>query len=116
MEDRSGVVVQGLEEVSVRSAAEIYQVLDRGTAKRKTAATLLNNRSSRSHSIFTITIHMRETTAEGEDVIKIGKLNLVDLAGSENISRYACRLSAWVWQSSPCTLGCNWWFSVQHYS
>lgn len=87
LEDKSGVVVQGLEEAIVRSATEIYQVLDRGTAKRRTAATLLNNRSSRSHSIFTITIHMKETTPEGEDVIKIGKLNLVDLAGSENISR-----------------------------
>ena len=67
--------------------AEIYQVLDRGTSKRRTAETLLNKRSSRSHSVFAITIHMKETTAEGEDVIKIGKLNLVDLAGSENISR-----------------------------
>jgi hypothetical protein len=62
-------------------------VLDRGTSKRRTAETLLNKRSSRSHSVFTITIHMKETTPEGEDVIKIGKLNLVDLAGSENISR-----------------------------
>lgn len=70
-------------------AAEIYQVLDRGTAKRRTAETLLNKTSSRSHSVFTITIHMKETTPEGEDVIKIGKLNLVDLAGSENISRWA---------------------------
>jgi kinesin family protein 11 len=67
--------------------AEIYQVLDRGTSKRRTAETLLNKRSSRSHSVFAITIHMKETTPEGEDVIKIGKLNLVDLAGSENISR-----------------------------
>eukprot|EP00775_Hariotina_reticulata_P002385 gene2385-2689_t len=87
LEDRSGVVVQGLEEAVVKNAAEIYQVLDRGTSKRRTAETLLNKRSSRSHSVFTITIHMKETTAEGEDVIKIGKLNLVDLAGSENISR-----------------------------
>lgn len=87
LEDKSGVVVQGLEEAIVKSAAEIYQVLDRGTAKRRTAATLLNNRSSRSHSVFTITIHMKEAT-DGEDVIKIGKLNLVDLAGSENISRW----------------------------
>eukprot|EP00955_Chlamydomonas_euryale_P098900 365180-Chlamydomonas_euryale.AAC.14 len=70
LEDRSGVVVNGLDEVIVRSAAEIYAVLDRGTAKRRTAATLLNNRSSRSHSIFTITIHLKETTPEGEDVIK----------------------------------------------
>ncbi|MEW5319054.1 MAG: hypothetical protein WDW38_010230 [Sanguina aurantia] len=87
LEDRSGVVVQGLEEMVVRSATEIYQVLDRGTAKRRTAETNLNKRSSRSHSVFTITIHMKETTPEGEDVVKVGKLNLVDLAGSENISR-----------------------------
>jgi kinesin family protein 11 len=69
-------------------------VLDRGTAKRRTAETLLNKRSSRSHSVFTITIHMKETTPEGEDVIKIGKLNLVDLAGSENISRCAAAAAA----------------------
>ncbi len=91
LEDRSGVVVQGLEEAIVKSAAEIYQILDRGTARRRTEETLLNKRSSRSHSIFTVTIHMRETTPEGEDVIKIGKLNLVDLAGSENISRSGAR-------------------------
>eukprot|EP00201_Polytomella_parva_P000824 CAMPEP_0175085176 /NCGR_PEP_ID=MMETSP0052_2-20121109/28508_1 /TAXON_ID=51329 ORGANISM="Polytomella parva, Strain SAG 63-3" /NCGR_SAMPLE_ID=MMETSP0052_2 /ASSEMBLY_ACC=CAM_ASM_000194 /LENGTH=1027 /DNA_ID=CAMNT_0016357139 /DNA_START=466 /DNA_END=3549 /DNA_ORIENTATION=- len=87
LEDRNGVIVQGLEEMIVRSSVEIYQVLDRGTSKRKTAETLLNKRSSRSHSIFSITIHLKETTAEGEDVVKVGKLNLVDLAGSENISR-----------------------------
>lgn len=91
MEDRAGVVVQGLEEVVVKSAAEIYAVLDRGTAKRRTAETLLNKRSSRSHSVFSVTIHMKETTPEGEDVVKVGKLNLVDLAGSENISRSGAR-------------------------
>lgn len=48
------------------------QVLDRGTAKRRTAETNLNKRSSRSHSVFTITIHMKETTPEGEDVVKVG--------------------------------------------
>lgn len=74
-------------------------MLDRGTAKRRTAETLLNKSSSRSHSVFTITIHMKETTPEGEDVIKIGKLNLVDLAGSENISRCAY-IPAQLWTGS----------------
>ncbi|GBF98003.1 hypothetical protein Rsub_11114 [Raphidocelis subcapitata] len=87
LEDRGSVVVQGLEEMVVRNAPEIYTVLDRGSSKRRTAETLLNKTSSRSHSVFTITIHMKETTPGGEDVIKVGKLNLVDLAGSENISR-----------------------------
>jgi kinesin family protein 11 len=55
--------------------------------RRTTAETLMNKHSSRSHSIFTINIMMRETSAEGEDLIKRGTLNLVDLAGSENIGR-----------------------------
>jgi hypothetical protein len=32
--------------------------------------------------------HCREILAEGEEVIRVGKLYLVDLAGSENISRW----------------------------
>lgn len=55
--------------------------------KRKTASTLLNDQSSRSHSVFTISIHMKEVLPNGEQVVKCGKLNLVDLAGSENIGK-----------------------------
>ena len=32
---------------------------------------------SRSHSVFSITIHMKEITLDGEELVKIGKLNLV---------------------------------------
>lgn len=42
---------------------------------------------SRSHTVFSITVHTKESTNEGEDLLKTGKLNLVDLAGSENIGR-----------------------------
>lgn len=35
MEDRGGVVVQGLEELIVKSSTDIYNLLDRGSAKRK---------------------------------------------------------------------------------
>ncbi|KAK6942917.1 Diaminopimelate epimerase, DapF [Dillenia turbinata] len=92
MEDGKGcVVVRGLEEEAVYSANDIYNLLERGAAKRRTADTLLNKRSSRSHSVFTITIYAKEATIGDEDVIKCGKLNLVDLAGSENISRSGAR-------------------------
>ncbi|XP_042464696.1 kinesin-like protein KIN-5A [Zingiber officinale] len=92
MEDgKSGVLVRGLEEEVVYTAGEIYKILDKGSAKRRTAETLLNKQSSRSHSIFSITIHIKEITPEGEEMIKSGKLNLVDLAGSENISRSGAR-------------------------
>lgn len=33
--------------------------------------------SSRSHSVFSVTIHMKEVNLEGEELVKIGKLNLV---------------------------------------
>lgn len=92
MEDgKGGVFVRGLEEEIVYSANEIYKILEKGSAKRRTAETLLNKQSSRSHSIFSITIHIKECTPEGEEMIKCGKLNLVDLAGSENISRSGAR-------------------------
>ncbi|XP_047309222.1 kinesin-like protein KIN-5B [Impatiens glandulifera] len=92
MEDGKGsVIVRGLEEEAVYSANEIHNLLERGAAKRRTADTLLNKRSSRSHSVFTITVHIKETTIGDEELIKCGKLNLVDLAGSENISRSGAR-------------------------
>lgn len=92
MEDgKGGVFVRGLEEEIVCTANEIYKILEKGSAKRRTAETLLNKQSSRSHSIFSITIHMKEFTPEGEEMIRCGKLNLVDLAGSENISRSGAR-------------------------
>ena len=88
MEDgKGGVIVRGLEEEIVKNSGEIFTVLQRGSSKRRSAETLLNKQSSRSHSVFTITIHIKEATPEGEELIKCGKLNLVDLAGSENVSR-----------------------------
>uniref|UniRef100_A0A8D0GFF4 Kinesin motor domain-containing protein n=1 Tax=Sphenodon punctatus TaxID=8508 RepID=A0A8D0GFF4_SPHPU len=85
--NKRGVIIKGLEEITVHNKDEVYQILERGAAKRTTAATFLNAYSSRSHSVFSVTIHMKETTIDGEELVKIGKLNLVDLAGSENIGR-----------------------------
>ena len=50
MEDRSGVVLAGIEESCVKSSKEIFALLEQGMAKRRTAETLLNKQSSRSHS------------------------------------------------------------------
>uniref|UniRef100_A0A673HEB9 Kinesin-like protein n=1 Tax=Sinocyclocheilus rhinocerous TaxID=307959 RepID=A0A673HEB9_9TELE len=85
--NKRGVTIKGLEEITVHNKDEVYQILERGAAKRKTASTLMNAYSSRSHSVFSVTIHMKEITLDGEELVKIGKLNLVDLAGSENIGR-----------------------------
>lgn len=81
-----------------------------------TGSTLMNAESSRSHSIFTITIEatskMTAATAAGADDdnhIRVGKCNLVDLAGSERQSktgasgewRQTSRRLAWMLSFSP---------------
>ncbi|KAK5983449.1 Kinesin motor domain-containing protein [Trichostrongylus colubriformis] len=81
------VVISGAEELPVKDRSEVYALLKRGAEKRTTAATLMNMHSSRSHSIFTVSVVIRENTPNGEELVKQGKLNLVDLAGSEHIGR-----------------------------
>jgi kinesin family member 11 len=101
---KRGVFIQGLEETAVKDAADAIALLTKGSQRRQIAATKFNDHSrytvfnclciqmvtqvsSRSHSVFSITVHLKETSALGDDLLKVGKLNLVDLAGSENIGR-----------------------------
>ncbi|KAI5478151.1 kinesin family member 11 [Pseudohyphozyma bogoriensis] len=91
-DSKSGVVIVGLEETLISCAEDGLKVLKRGSERRQIAATKCNERSSRSHSIFTLTVHLKETSklpsgGSGEELLKVGKLNLVDLAGSENVGR-----------------------------
>ena len=90
MEDgRGGVSVEGLTEVTVKNVQDALRLAKTGSGRRKKAATLCNKHSSRSHSVFSIAVTTRAPSVdeEGEDLIKIGKLNLVDLAGSENVGK-----------------------------
>lgn len=86
--NKKGVMIQGLEEAAVLDVKGGLALLNKGTQRRQTAETKMNSVSSRSHSIFTLTVQVKETSADkGEDLIRIGKFNLVDLAGSEAIGR-----------------------------
>ncbi|KAJ7219317.1 P-loop containing nucleoside triphosphate hydrolase protein [Mycena pura] len=84
---KHGVLIQGLEEIGVKDSTDALALLTKGSERRQIAATKFNDHSSRSHSVFSITVHIKEASHVGEDLLKIGKLNLVDLAGSENIGR-----------------------------
>ncbi|WVR09342.1 hypothetical protein IAU60_006408 [Kwoniella sp. DSM 27419] len=86
---KKGTNIQGLEETGVRSLKEALNLLDKGVKRRQTAETKMNTESSRSHTIFSITVHVKESNMQrgGEDLLKVGKFNLVDLAGSEAIGR-----------------------------
>lgn len=84
----SALHVKGLEEIAVTDAHHGIRVLQEGSRRREVAATKCNEVSSRSHSVFSITVHSKQTaTNAGEDLLRVGKLNLVDLAGSENVGR-----------------------------
>ncbi|XP_004525336.1 kinesin-like protein Klp61F [Ceratitis capitata] len=84
---KGSVIIQGLEEIPVHSKDDVYKLLEKGKERRKTATTLMNAQSSRSHTVFSILVHIRENGIDGEEMLKIGKLNLVDLAGSENVTK-----------------------------
>ncbi len=84
---KGSVQIPNLEEVVVQNKSDVYRILQKGADKRQKASTLMNSQSSRSHSIFCITVFIKEKSIDGEETIKVGKLNLVDLAGSENIER-----------------------------
>jgi len=83
----SGVYVKDLSNLIVKGPEDLGQVMEVGQKNRSVASTLMNNESSRSHSIFSITIETAETGDDGEDHIRVGKCNLVDLAGSERQSK-----------------------------
>ena len=79
-----GIYVDGVNERYVGCPNDVLALLEMGSANRAQAATNMNEHSSRSHSIFILTINQ---TNKIEGYSKIGKLYLVDLAGSEKISK-----------------------------
>eukprot|EP01135_Chromosphaera_perkinsii_P002471 Nk52_evm77s223 gene=Nk52_evmTU77s223 len=78
-----GVYVKDLSTFVVKSADEIERIMTIGNKNRAVGSTNMNERSSRSHAIFTVTIERCELGVDEKDHIRVGKLNLVDLAGSE---------------------------------
>uniref|UniRef100_A0A3Q3KI96 Kinesin-like protein n=2 Tax=Mastacembelus armatus TaxID=205130 RepID=A0A3Q3KI96_9TELE len=82
-----GVYVKDLSSVVTKNATEIEHVMNMGNQSRSVGFTNMNERSSRSHAIFVITVECSEAGPDGEDHIRVGKLNMVDLAGSERQSK-----------------------------
>jgi kinesin family protein 5 len=101
-EKSKGVYVKNLSDYYVSSAREVYEIMRQGGAARVVTSTSklppvlsrleliesfvldMNAESSRSHSIFLITISQRNTETGAQ---KTGNLYLVDLAGSEKVGK-----------------------------
>ncbi|XP_039052340.1 kinesin-like protein KIN-4A isoform X3 [Hibiscus syriacus] len=97
-ESSNGVItLAGSTEVSVSMLKEMAACLEQGSLSRATGSTNMNNQSSRSHAIFTITLEqmrkLNPISGDGcpNDITSeeylCAKLHLVDLAGSERAKR-----------------------------
>ena len=82
---KRGPYVEGLSARTVHSFQEIDDLMELGNSHRTTAATAMNDTSSRSHAVFTLKFTQAQLI-EGIPLEKTAKINLVDLAGSERTS------------------------------
>mmetsp|Transcript_286 Transcript_286/g.853 ORF Transcript_286/g.853 Transcript_286/m.853 type:complete len:767 (-) Transcript_286:217-2517(-) len=82
-----GVYVKDLTSYVVKGVSELEHVMAAGNKNRSVGATLMNQDSSRSHSIFCIVVESTADHPDGSRHIRVGKLNLTDLAGSERQSK-----------------------------
>lgn len=83
---KDGVIVKDLTEIAVRSYEELVNSVKKAVRQRRTEATTINQKSSRSHAVIQITLMQRWKVADGTGGIQMktrkGTLKIVDLAGS----------------------------------
>ncbi|KAM5298986.1 kinesin-like protein KIF27 isoform 4-T4 [Ctenodactylus gundi] len=93
-DEKGSTVVIGAKECHVESVDEVMSLLETGNAARHTGTTQMNEHSSRSHAIFTISLcQLEKTTEAAEDGSWyphrhiVSKFHFVDLAGSERATK-----------------------------
>eukprot|EP00794_Sanderia_malayensis_P019932 gene19932-21884_t len=89
--EKNEVFVEHLSEVPIASSDQAFHHLQVGERQRRFGETNMNEKSSRSHTIFRVIIESRlagnhETQYE-DNAVTVSQLNLVDLAGSERASQ-----------------------------
>ncbi|PUZ77891.1 hypothetical protein GQ55_1G409300 [Panicum hallii var. hallii] len=84
-EDPQGTFVDGIKEEVVLSPAHALSLIAAGEEHRHVGSTNFNLLSSRSHTIFTLTIESSPCGEANEgEAVTFSQLNLIDLAGSES--------------------------------
>lgn len=79
-----GPYVKDLTEVTARNYAELMKYMRKGDVSRTVASTKMNDTSSRSHAVFTITLkQIHHDLSTDETTERTARIRLVDLAGSE---------------------------------
>lgn len=79
-----GPYIKDLTEVTARNYIELMRYMRKGDVSRTTASTKMNDTSSRSHAVFTITLkQIHHDLSTDETTERTARIRLVDLAGSE---------------------------------
>ncbi|XP_055283350.1 kinesin-like protein KIF27 isoform X8 [Moschus berezovskii] len=93
-DEKGNTVIVGAKECQVESADEVMSLLEMGNAARHTGTTQMNEHSSRSHAIFTISLcqvdKSRKAAEDGSWHSHrhiVSKFHFVDLAGSERVTK-----------------------------
>ncbi|MBW03162.1 Kinesin-like protein KIF27, partial [Eschrichtius robustus] len=93
-DEKGNTVIVGAKECQVESADEVMSLLEMGNAARHTGTTQMNEHSSRSHAIFTISLRQvtksKEAAEDGSWYSHqhiVSKFHFVDLAGSERVTK-----------------------------
>ncbi|KXS12050.1 kinesin-domain-containing protein [Gonapodya prolifera JEL478] len=81
------IYVAGISEVLVDNYPDFERTLSSAIKNRATAATKLNEHSSRSHFVTLLTATVKTPLSDGSFQTFSAKLNLIDLAGSEDNKR-----------------------------
>ena len=79
-----GVFVLGATRLPVTSSHHVFEALALGASQRSTASTRMNDRSSRSHSIFQL--YITQKRLDSMTTVR-STLTIVDLAGSERVDK-----------------------------
>ncbi|VFQ59269.1 unnamed protein product [Cuscuta campestris] len=83
-EDAQGTFVEGIKEEVVLSPAHALSLIAAGEEHRHVGSTNFNLLSSRSHTIFTLTVESSPCENSEGEAVSLSQLHLIDLAGSES--------------------------------
>ncbi|KAK6115591.1 hypothetical protein DH2020_007860 [Rehmannia glutinosa] len=83
-EDSQGTYVEGIKEEVVLSPAHALSLIASGEEHRHVGSNNFNLLSSRSHTIFTLTIESSPCGENDGEEVTLSQLHLIDLAGSES--------------------------------
>ncbi|XP_066470771.1 kinesin-like protein KIF27 isoform X2 [Tiliqua scincoides] len=99
-DEKGNTVIVGAKDCQVESADEVMSLLETGNAARHTSTTQMNEHSSRSHAVFTISIyqqqqpvqtpmavHSAQESSHSSNQLIASKFHFVDLAGSERVTK-----------------------------